>query len=749
MDVVNQHLESLPRVLVVEPDPVRRQVYRDTLGFPARTEAAFLPMRAQHPGSTVSRGRLEIDLTVCARADEALAPVREAAEHGRPFAVVFIDAGGARAGEELGARIRQIDPLVEMVLVAVGEIVDMDALGERLTPSSKLVVLSHALRGFEVEQLARALIAKWNVERQLRCSEARLSTSQRIGGVGIWEWNLRTGKARWNPPFATLFGLPQSASSGPVDHIWERIHPDDRVHVHCEMGRIAHERGSVTLEYRIALPGAGERKIRQESVASVGDAEGGVWAVSAVQDMTEREGVEGTLRSLAYFDPLTRLPNRSFAVEFLHTSLVLATRHARSCALLHVNLDGFKRINDTLGHSAGDLVLREVAARMEGCVRMTEGRGRMEIPDQGSAFGAVDTVARFGADEFVVVLPRVSGPADARRVGERILEQLSSPVSLQGRDVTISASIGIALFPEHAQDEDLLLRNSALAMQRAKRRGRNTCECYEPELGEIQSMDRLNLEAGLRQALACDALALHFQPKVTPDGLRLAGAEALLRWNHDELGMIPPTMFIPIAEETGIILPLGEWVIRTVCAQIASWRREGRLVVPVSVNVSAQQLQDHSLVEKIRGALRETGVSPDELEFEITESVLMGETGAGDDPLAQLRAMGSTVSMDDFGTGYSSLSYLKRLPIDVVKIDRSFVQDILVDEDDQAILRAIITMAHQLKLRIVAEGVESQEQLELLRSMECDLIQGYVVSRPVDAATFAQRFLDSQERKAG
>ena len=713
-----------------------------------RALRAAPPAPAFHPlGCTrVPESRpFRVDLASFSSAVDAADAAYAALGGGRPFAVAFLD-GGAGGDASLPARLRAADPRLELVLVGAGAPAGPETLRARAAPASKLTFLPAGFRDHEAAQLARVLAAKWRADRQLRASEARLATCQRLGGIGIWEWNVRSGEARWSRELARLLELREGSEGGPVDLVWERVHPADRARVRGEMGRAAHESGSRSLEYRIMAPRSGIRHVRQESVPSVGAGEGDRWTVCAVQDVTDRLGVDASIRSLVWLDPLTRLPNRSFVREYLHKTLLLARRHGRTAALLHVDLDGFKRVNDTLGHAAGDRVLREVASRLEGCVRESDCVAR----DAAGPAGVVgDTVARFGADEFLIILSEVSEALDPGRVAERVLERLAAPVDAGGRQVTVSASIGVAAFPEHADDEDRLLRNAALAMQSAKHRGRNTWQTFDPLLEPPRHVDRLNLETALRQALERDGLAIHYQPKVRARDLQLAGAEALLRWHHPTLGHVPPSTFVPIAEESGLIVPLGEWVVRSVCEQMAAWRRAGHRDVPVSINVSAQQLRDHALVDQVRRMLDETGLEPRELDFEITESVLMEETGGDRDPLRELRAMGATVSMDDFGTGYSSLSYLKRLPVDVVKIDRSFVRDILREADDQAILRAVITMVHELRMHVVAEGVESKEQLALLTAMGVDQIQGYVISRPLPQAVFAERFLAEARLAAG
>ena len=387
--------------------------------------------------------------------------------------------------------------------------------------------------------------------------------------------------------------------------------------------------------------------------------------------------------------------------------------HARRtdlhAAILHIDIDSFSWVNDTLGTASGDEVLKEVAMRLQGCMRDTDCIAR--TPDGADWLPGIGlelecgsgAVTRFGGDEFVVILANVADDDAAMQVAARIVRTLSQPMEMHGSVVPITASIGVAVFPQHGEDEEELLRNASVAMHAAKRDGRSHCRLYHGDLLRPR-MQRLYVEAKLRQAVEQRAFEIYLQPKMNSASGELAGAEALLRWNDAELGSVSPVEFIPIAEETGLIGPLGDWVLESVCRQIHDWKVHGQHTVPISINVSARQFHDHGLVHRFKEVMQRLRIEPGELEIEITESALMGEQDFDERQLRAIRELGCPVALDDFGTGYSSLSYLKHLPIDIVKIDRSFVRDILEERDDQAILRAIVTMAHQLRLLIVAEG---------------------------------------------
>jgi diguanylate cyclase (GGDEF)-like protein len=421
------------------------------------------------------------------------------------------------------------------------------------------------------------------------------------------------------------------------------------------------------------------------------------------REATVRRQAEEKLRIVATHDPLTALPNRTLLHERLSHALAKAQRHDRQLAALFIGLDRFKKVNDTLGHETGDALLQVAARRLYDCLRET------------------DTMARQGGDEFVVLMDELSDREPISRVSQRILDTVAQPFTLEGRELHIGASIGISVFPD---DGRTLLRNADIAMHRAKEKGGNRYQFYSAQL-DNHSVERLALESGLRRALEREELTLHYQPKVNIASGLISGMEALLRWQHPELGSVPPTRFIPIAEETGLIVPIGAWVLKTACAQTRAWQRQGVRRFSIAVNLSPRQFADEDLLDDIKSALAESGLEPSDLELEITESMVMDNPDQAIDVLRQVKALGVRVAIDDFGIGYSSLAYLKRFPIDTVKVDRSFVEDIPADENSMAIAQAVIAMAHSLHLKVVAEGVESEGQLSFLRGEGCDDIQGF------------------------
>jgi diguanylate cyclase (GGDEF)-like protein len=433
------------------------------------------------------------------------------------------------------------------------------------------------------------------------------------------------------------------------------------------------------------------------------------------REIGERERAEERARVLAFHDALTGLPNRLLFNDRLRLALSQADRHHRKLAVLFVDLDRFKLINDSLGHSLGDILLRQVADRLITTVRHS------------------DTVARLGGDEFTLLLPELHGPEDAARTARKILRTIRKPFSLEGREVFATPSIGIAMFPEDGEDVDTLLKNADTAMYRAKDEGRDNFQLYTSAMN-VHALKRLSLESGLRRALPNQELRLWYQPVVNLADGEIHGFEALLRWQHPRLGLVPPSEFVPVAEATGLIVPIGPWVLRTACEQVRAWQETSQRPLSVAVNLSARQFEQADLIAQIKRALDETGLPPESLELEIVESSAMRNAESAIKTLAQIKNTGVRIAIDDFGVGYSSLSYLRRLPIDTLKIDRSFVRDITIDPGDAAIVTAVVGLARTLKLRVVAEGVETREQLDFLRTHRCDRMQGFLMSAPLPPA---------------
>jgi len=460
----------------------------------------------------------------------------------------------------------------------------------------------------------------------------------------------------------------------------------------------------------------------------------------SVRYAIERKRTEERIVHMAYYDGLTNLPNRSLFLDRLNQALTHSNRYKDNCALLFIDLDNFKRINDTLDHRTGDLLLQGVAERLNSFVRSADTIARHRVNALAS------TVARLGGDEFTVLLTEIHSMQDAAKVSQRILHSLSNPFHLDGHEVFITASIGIAFYPADGEDIDTLIKNADTAMYHAKNNGKNHFQFYKYSMNAT-ALERLHMENDLRKAIIRDELSLLYQPRINISNGTIVGTEALIRWKHPELGLISPGSFIPLAEETGLINPIGEWVLKTACRQKKEWHGKGPLHTPlsVSINISGHQFSQANLVSILGKILADTSLEPSCLELEITESVIMKNADSTIDLLHKLKDMGVRLSMDDFGTGYSSFNYLKRFPLDIIKIDRSFIKDITNSPKDATIIKAIIVMAHTLGLRVVAEGVETDEQLNLLQDMGCDDMQGFLLCRPLPAE-HVHEFLEIWER---
>ncbi len=447
--------------------------------------------------------------------------------------------------------------------------------------------------------------------------------------------------------------------------------------------------------------------------------------VGVFSDISQRKYDEERIAYLAHYDPLTDLPNRVLLQDRLASLLAAAQRQEGQAAVLLLDLDRFKNVNESLGHVFGDQLLLNVAQRLRSVVR------------------DMDAVSRLGGDEYVIVLPELAEAQNAATVAQKILQAFAEPFAIDGQEITITASVGIGLYPADGDNPTQLLKNAESAMYGAKNAGRNTYQFYTQSMN-ASVFQRLQMENAMHHALERGEFLLHYQPQVNIASGEIIGMEALIRWRHPEKGLVPPLDFIPLAEESGLIIPIGEWVLREACRQTKAWHDAGFTGLCVAVNLSAVQFKQDNLMDTIRRATEDAGLDPRFLELELTESLVMHNAEEMIETLQQLKSLNLQLSIDDFGTGYSSMSYLKRFPVDKLKIDQSFIRDITADSADLAISQAIIALGHSLELRVIAEGVETNDQLELLRANRCDDIQGYYFSRPVDEAGFARLLQEGQ-----
>ncbi len=464
----------------------------------------------------------------------------------------------------------------------------------------------------------------------------------------------------------------------------------------------------------------GHESAIEDSAAPIHDRDGQVTgAVVVFHDVSMARSVVQEMSRLAQHDALTDLPNRMMLKDRITQGISLALRNHNQLAVLFLDLDGFKHINDSLGHAIGDKLLQSVAARLVACVRKS------------------DTVSRQGGDEFVILLPEVTHAADAAVSAAKIISELKKEHTLGEHRLRVTVSIGVSTYPDNGEDAETLIKNADTAMYYAKQSGRDNCQFFRPDMG-LNAVERQSLEGQLRYALERQELLLHYQPKVNLKTGAITSVEALVRWQHPERGLLLPGQFLTIAEDTGLILAIGQWVLREACRQTREWLDAGLLAVPVAVNISSLEFRSQHFLEDVQVALKDSSLDSNYLELELTETVLMRHADSTAYALRQLKAIGVRLAVDDFGTGYSSLSYLTRFPIDALKLDQSFVRDIIADRDDAIVVDAVISMGKSLKHRVIAEGVETLEQLAFLRAHGCDEGQGYYFSRPVVAQHFAK-----------
>ena len=579
-------------------------------------------------------------------------------------------------------------------------------------------------------RVARHELTNANAKLEQRVEDLR-RTEEKLSGVlesidnVVWSISATSYELLYLSPAAErIYGRPVADFYATHD-LWLRIvHPEDRQRVQDSLSELL-KRGTLTLQYRILRPD-GEVRWLEDRARMVGDAHSQPLRFDGVAtDISERKSHEALIEHLASHDALTDLPTRILLDDRITLSLAHAARGQRRLALLFLDLDGFKSINDSFGHGLGDTLLKAVAARLKATVR--DG----------------DTVARQGGDEFVILLWDLADADAAALVAQNVLDALSHPFQLDNRDVRVTASIGVSVYPEDGDTSDILLKHADAAMYLAKDLGRNGFQFYTREMG-VHAHERVVLESALRRALEREEFELFYQPQVNIASGRIIGMEALLRWRQPELGMVSPARFIPLAEVTGLIVPIGEWVLRTACAQAKAWNAAGYSDLLIAVNLSARQFHRQDVRGLVRRVLDETGLPAHLLDLELTESTLMQDTDIVVQTLCDLKALGIVLSMDDFGTGYSSLSYLRRFPLDVLKIDQSFIADLPDNRDAMSLTRTIIAMAASLNLRTIAEGVETQGQLAFLSANGCDAMQGHYFSPPLPVADITALLRDGK-----
>lgn len=611
----------------------------------------------------------------------------------------------------LGA-IRSAFPDLPVILVSgtVGE--------ERAIELFKLGVTDFVLKG-NLARLGPAITRALHDARELRAkrtAEQALELAIEATGLGMFDHYPQTGEMIWNAEMKRNYGLPVDASAS-FDTVRQQMHPHDRDSVDRAMEQAMHgvADGRFNLEYRVpGIAGQSERWLQVRGRYFFDGDGRPVRCVGTALDITDRKRAEERIRQTALHDPLTGLPNRGWLFESAAHLFGRARRSLRCSGILFIDLDRFKPINDSHGHEVGDKVLVEVARRLSECTREE------------------DLAVRLGGDEFLVLLPEMERASDAEEVARHVSRCLKQPYRIDGREFSLSVSIGIGIFPKDGLDLDTLINHADTAMYHAKQTGRDSIQFYSQELA-VRSQTQARIEQQLKVALADNAFHLHYQPVIDVQTMRLVGVEALVRWAHGGIG---PEEFVPVAESTGHIGRLGAWVIAEACRQHRAWREQGLPAIPIAVNVSAVQLRNEGFADQFLQMLVEGAVDPSALQLEVTETALVEHLDRATAVLSRLRALGIRIALDDFGTGYSSLNYLSRLPIDKIKVDKSFVQRLGQDTASRAITEAVIALGRTLQLEVVAEGIEAGEVLNYLREKGCSQAQGYHVCRPVPADVF-------------
>lgn len=577
--------------------------------------------------------------------------------------------------------------------------------------------------GYRVRYMLRAA----RLARELRLNQERLVLAQQISGLGYWEWDLLFDRWTLSPEARSVLGLPPD---GPIDYprFLALVHPEERRVVDLALKECLEGLQGFNLEHRILWPDGQVRHVHGQARV-VRDGEGRALRMTGtLHDVSDRLQTEARLREnqerlnyLAYHDALTGLPNRLLFQDRFEHAIARARRSHKQAAILFLDLDQFKKVNDSLGHEVGDRLLREVADRLRNCAR------------------EADTLARLGGDEFVLLLEEVEHVNAASAAAKKIVNRLLPTFRVGGFELYTTASIGLALYPDNGETVEELMKCADVAMYRAKERGRNNFQFYTSDMN-ARAQELLLLETGLHQALERGELEIYYQPQLEMESGAIVGTEALLRWNHPRRGLLLPAEFLPLAEETGLILAMSEWVLNTACRQNRTWQQAGFPALPVAVNITPRMFQQPGLVRMVSQALKAANLDPAYLELEITESMIMQNVDVAIQTMLELSRMGISLAIDDFGTGYSSLSCLRRLPINKLKIDRVFVGDVTNSPNDAAIAASVIALAGSMNFGVIAEGVETEDQLRFLQDRGCRHAQGFLFARPLPVAEVEKLF---------
>ena len=682
---------AAPRVLVIDDDRTIRQILR------------------------IGLGRAGFDVTCANSGEEGLAAYAKK----RPDAVLLDVMMPGIDGFEVCTRLRETPEGETLPIIMITGYDDYDSINRSFECGATDFVikpLNPLLLSYRLRYIMRATRAM----SELRLQSLKLASAQELAHLAGWELDLASQEVTWGEEMGRLFGIGSDRAPASLDEFIALLPETEREGVRKTIEEAVATGSSFTFEHQFVTPGGVELIVREDGMIYLDCDKRPARIIFTCQDITDKKLAEQQIKFLAYYDRLTGLPNRFLFKEHLGKAMLKATRNQSSLAIIFIDFDNFRKVNDTFGREVGDNILKVIAQRLKGSLRQSDTTG---------IIGDHDITARFGADEFGVVLEGLNELEDAAIVTRRIIGELTRGIPQGEAEIFLQCRAGVAVFPNDADTVDGLMKCADSALSRAKELPKNTYQFYTADLNS-RAFARFALETSLRKAVENKEFSLLYQPQVDLATGTVTAVEALIRWHHPEMGIISPMEFIPLAEDTGLIVPIGEWVLGEACRQCRQWEEAG-LKIRVAVNLSAGQFEDDGLIATVDEAFRETGVTPELIEFEITESMLMDHVEGSIERLKRLRRFGSRLSIDDFGTGYSSLNYLKRFPVNVLKVDRSFVRDLNTNEDDALIVKAIVSLSHNLNLEVVAEGVEYKEHLSYLSYLGCDYIQGYLISPPV------------------
>jgi len=714
---------SVARILVADDEAAIRESYALVLGGTSQSASDEHSALEAELFGTQDETLPDFEVCLCRGGEEAVEAVQKAVEAGTPYAVAFLDVrmppgiDGVKAAE----RIRAIDSDISIVMVTGYSDLSVEKIAERVKPADKLLYCQKPLHASEIRQLARAMSEKWRLERELHLLKD--AVEQNTASVVIMDAD---GTIEYvNPKFSDVSGYSRDEAVGKNMCLMKSERNPESVYQEIwdtlGEGRVWH--GEMCNETRDGQP-----YWEYARVSPVKSRDGTTRHFLCVkEDITYRKEIEAKLEYQANYDAVTGLPNRALALDRLREAIKRAKRAGNRVGVLFIDLDDFNKVMTPLGPSGTDEMLREVGERLTKSIRQTD----------TLLHARNETVAHFGSGVFVAIFPDLVSAEEAEIVSDRLRAAIEEPFSLKGQELFMTASTGITLYPDDGENADTLLRNGSAAAQRAKEAGGNTGTYFTPEFNE-RARQRLAVEACLRRALRDNDLQVMFQPIVSSDSDRIVAAEALVRCGDGQGGLMPPDKFISIAEHTGLIDTLGEQVLQVACRQVRAWRSDNDKSMRVAVNVSPRQFYSGNLAETIRRCIEDHQLPSDALEIEITESLLLDDTPEVANTLRAICDLGVPLSIDDFGTGYSSLSALRRFPLDTLKIDRTFVKHLPSSRADAVLVDTIVSMAHNLGLRTVAEGVETQEQFDYLSDHKCDYLQGFLFSKPIGSKEFSE-----------